>query len=620
MHTTNIYKWFDLKKNLMVISSPSKSHVRFALVLVLAVLFQSCGLFLKGSINRKFPPVITQDMKIAGACKNLNALDTTLNYDVSMQLRKQMLDSLVSELLKQNTRSIVFDQKELDSLVIKDASLAFGEQELLANTEQKLYLSHKRLKNVEYEVNAALIPYYSGDTLYLNPYFNSIKIKHIGFKGLGFLTRQKPLYKLLNNILSQHLANLNGTLKTYHVKLKPLPQDNIQVSTLISAGSGVSIETDATITFKGLKPQFSININPDGMRMLGLFNADPVNAFECPSYQAMDLSEKKRVFMVLDKELKNRFESIDKRNFDTPEWEANSQMTVKIRNGFLSSNLNEALSNLNFRFSANKSFAQDIPRAGVYVPRPGLSCPSGWRCVINPGFCAACNVAKHALNVLPSRIKAGTIGGSANGSGSISCNLNNIVFDDTFSSVAIAQDMSFSGKLNYDLTYHGYEGIGFLLSCPYLQFKGNPNFSGSIKNPELVADITKTNLADGCTLSIRPRPIQYQIQLSSSPVEDMFTNIRNHLTCGAGIRALGITFGLGSIVGNAFKLDDLAQIADAALFGKYDSELELHSMDLPIQYTVQTPYGNFPLIPHWGQKSINAGYVAPTATSLVSNK
>lgn len=422
------------------------------------------------------------------------------------------------------------------------------------------------------------------------------------------MTKRKIIYAFLNKIIETHLENLNGQVPNYNIVINALPKDSFSISSLINTNQNIIVERDAQIIFEKQKPAFVFNINPNALNALLQFNKTINSNFNCPSTGEVSNNDKKTIFDKLNEQLNNQFNYIDNLHFDNPTWNNNTLLTVKIRNGYLSDNLNYAFGNLDFKFRTSNTFNENVPRKPVYIPRPSLSCPDWKWCLLNPAYCVACKSLKATLNALPSRIKAGSVGGNIEGSGSIIGNLKSIQFDESLSNVTINKDLDFRGNLNYDLSYNGFDGIGFVLTCYNLQFKGNPSVRGSISNPSLNVSILKENIDDLCNVKLNIQPIKYQVILSPPPIVDIFTNIRNYLTCNAGMTVLGVGFGLGTITGKMFDLGEVETILNALTTGKYDSELELKTITFPIEYYSKTRFGTYKLKTNWGNKSLNASF------------
>lgn len=571
--------------------------------------FQSCSLFLKSQINKQYPPVTSTDKKINAICNTLKVIDTTAVVDAAISIKAKLIDTIVSKTLEEKTQKIVFDNGFVDSLKILQLKVQLDQQEILLQTKQQAFCNDKKLKSITYSVAAGSAPYVSKDTLYCNPYFQSVYIHKIKYKGwLGFLTRKKILYKSISKLINNHLDNLNGQVKNYYYVFQTLPKDSLSVASLIQGNNNLTIVKNAMIQNPTLQPTAWITINPNAINIALQGNQSSANTnFQCPDITKLCKKEKKAVLDTLFQLQQKRYQQVITNNLDAiPN---DSLISIQVRNGFIAETLNKALQNINFQFKVTNALETKVDPKAVYIPRPNLSCPSfsSWRCWTNPAFCAACHSARTVIRNLPSRIKAGTIGGNLKGKAILNCNLKSIQFDNQMNTVAIEKDLTLNGNVDYDFTYNGFNGIGFVLGCYNLQFKGNPNITGTITNPILKAKIQKENLPQHCNLKLEIEPIKYKVQLSTPPIVDLFANIKNHLTCSAGLTVAGITFGLGNIAGRVFDLGEVENYINAVTEGKYDSELELKSISIPLKYETKTPIGKLQLHSSWGNKSINAG-------------
>lgn len=580
----------------------------YILLLFVPVFFlsQGCSLFIKGQINKKFPPVNPIEKKIHSVCQNIKMSDTTKLYDGEISVSKKLVETAIVKTLKEDIKEIKFTDARIDSLSIITVTDRFSLQELILESDQVANFNYKRLKKVSYSVSAATSPYYSNDTLFVNPFFNSLKIKSIKFGGLGFLTKRKIIYTLINNIIYSHLDNLNGKIKNYYFVINPVPEDKKMVSSLLKKKSeNITIEKDAAIRFEKKTPNIAIKIDTGGIQILLAVNKS-INDdnFKCPDINGLKKKEKNKLFSKLYDEFCIKWNVIDRNHFDASTPGSDYFTRIKIRNGFLADNINHGFRDMDFRFRMNKEFTADIARSGIYIPKPGLGCPSPLRCLIIPQYCIACNAAKIALRLLPSRIRVGSFGGGVNGSGSINCNLGTIKVNESFSTITISKTLGFSGKLNYDFSYFGDGLGGIVLACPVLQFKGNPVINGGILNPELRVNVEKKNTDTNCIVKVNFDPVTYAVQLNPPPIVETFQNIRNHLTCNMTLLAGG--FALGMVIGNTFDLDEPVKIMNAALTGRYDSEYQINSIDYPIIFHTKTKYAEMKLKSFWGKKSVNA--------------
>lgn len=597
------FKTLDMKK----ISTNINSLI-WALLVSILILNQGCALLVKNQINKKFPPVSSVEKKIQATCQNIKMTDTTKLYDALVSINKKLVDTIIVKTLKGDIKEIKFTDSRIDSLSIIDVADVFCLQELILKSDQIVNFNYKRLKNISYTVSAATSPYYSNDTIFINPFFNSVKIKSVKFKGLGFLTRRKIIYSLINGLINNHLDNINGKIKNYYFVINPVPEDEKKVSSLLTKNTGnISIEKDDTIKFEKKTPNIAFKIDSSSLQILLAVNkAIEDYNFICTETTGLSKKEKNELFCKLYDELRVKWGVIDEKHFDASSPDNNYFTRVKIRNGFLAENINYGFHDMDFRFSMNQDFAADVPRSGIYIPKPSINCPSWRRCLIIPQFCIACNAAKLVLRGLPSRIRVGSFGGNLDGRGSVSCKLGTINVNDNFLTITISKSLGFSGNLNYNFNYFGDGLGGIVLACPVLQFKGSPSVNGGITNPDLKVNIEKQNTDTNCIAKINFEPIKYQVQLNPPPIVETFLNIRNHLTCNMTLFATG--FGLGRVVGALFHLEEPIRIMDATLSGKYNSEYQIKSISYPIIYNTKTKYGDIKLKSFWGHKSINASF------------
>lgn len=568
---------------------------------------ESCALLVKSQINKRFPPVTSTEKKIQAICQNIKLCDTTKIYDAKLSIQKKLIDSILLKTLKEDTKQVRFTDSRIDSLSINFVKAKFDLQELILESNQTVNFNYKKLKDVSYFVSGATSPYYSNDTLFINPFFNSVQIQSIKFKGLGLLTRRKIIYRLINTLLKNHIDNINGKIKNYFLIINPLPEDEKNVSSLVHASDEVVIENDPVIKFQKLTPKVVFQIEKTSLQLLLAVNKQIEDGnFICPGLTGLTKKEKRKVLLDLFDELRARINIIESKNFDPGPANDNYYARVKVRNGFLADNINYGFADMDFRVKMRKEFAANVPNSTIYVPKPDLGCPSWWKCLAIPHYCALCNAAKLTLRLLPSQIRVGSFGGKLDGYGTIHCKLGTILVANDFSRVSISKDLSFSGNLNYDFNYLG-DGIGgILLSCAVLQFRGSPAVTGIITNPNLVVNIEKLNTDSNCIAKIKFEPITYRIRLNPSPMIDVFTNIRNSLSCNMSLVAGG--FALGRILGAAFNLEQPTKLMDAALTGRYDSDYAINSIDYPLVYKLKTKYGQLKLKSSWQSKSINCEF------------
>lgn len=573
---------------------------------ILLSMLSGCSAFIKSQINKKFPPVNSIEKKIESVCQNIRVSDTSKVYDASISVSEPVLDTILGKTLAGQTKVIKFKDSRIDSLTLLTASKELEKQTLTLQSNQIVHFNFKRLKYVRYMVSASTSPYFSLDTLFTNPYFNSVRIERIKYRGLGIFTKRKIIYSLINNLITEHLDNINGQVKNYFVVVKPLPGGNKKVSELLEKEEEIIVDKDATIEFPQLTANTAVRINEANLQLLLAVNKPVIDSyFVCTGTTGLTGREKKELFDRLFDTLTSRWNYINKKDFDPIPGEDSMLFAVKIRNGFLADNLNSAFNNLDFQFHSVQPFAMGVPRTDVHINRPDIGCPNWKWCLIHPAVCVACKLTQFLLGRLPAEIKVGSFAGNLDGDGTLGVNLKKLYVNSEFSSILISKQLGFSGNLNYDFNFLS-NGIAIILACPIVQFKGSPMIRGTIANPDLAVSIEKRNTDTNCHVRISFDPIRYRINLSPSPVVEAFTNIRNYLTCNMTLLATG--FGLGHILGRAFKLENVISAMNALILGRYDADYQIKSISYPLIYTAKTRYVNFKLGSKWEKKSVNAFY------------
>lgn len=232
------------------------------------ILLQSCGIILRGRLNREFPPVSGLERKVEALEKQTESLARMSKPDFGFQINKDVVQQQINSLMREQLQLAPSDLgDELDSIIVDDVTLEFQKQEIAVKTTITLNFNHRKIKMVRANVNGFISPYVYHDTLTFIPVLKELRVQKVKLKGIfKSLTILKPL---LNGLLRRYLDNVNGQMRFYHI---PLPKDVLpatKVSELLSGSPDITIVNDFTVDFKREIGPVAILIDDDGLQLIG---------------------------------------------------------------------------------------------------------------------------------------------------------------------------------------------------------------------------------------------------------------------------------------------------------------------------------------------------------------
>lgn len=232
------------------------------------ILLQSCGIILREKLNNEFPPVSGLERKVEALEKQTESLARMSKPDFGFQINKDVVEQQLNILIRDQLQPDISNLGgELTSLAVDGVALEFQKQEIAVKTTITLNFNHKKIKLVRATVNGFISPYVYHDTLTFIPVLKELRVQKVKLKGIfKSLNILKPL---LNSLLRNYLANLNGQMRFYHI---PLPKDVLparKVSELLSGSPDIHIVNDFTVDFKREIGPVAILIDNDGLQLIG---------------------------------------------------------------------------------------------------------------------------------------------------------------------------------------------------------------------------------------------------------------------------------------------------------------------------------------------------------------
>ena len=621
-------------------------NIPFCFLLV-SLLFSNCSLLIRNAVNKKYPPVNVIDKKIQSVTISDANLDTSTIYSLEADISKEMIDTVSNLALQQSNAAFPISSQVVDSIKIDHFSCSPRDQEVTLKSSQLIYLStasNKWISGVDFYVSASLSPYYSNDSIYLNPYFNRIHIRKVYFKKCAFLTKLKPLVTLLNELFDTYLANINGQIKNYYVKNSPIKEGGISLASILDKQPDLKVVKDDTIRWKShlLVPSFLIN-----KKEITLLLRDNTHAMGNKEVDSMEEGisqrEKIKAFKKMYLLFKSRFEKTRYNSFDSTNTDSAYLAKFNISESFLQTLLNETLDNLNFQFTYPIGYNLSNVYQDITLGKPNVDCGcdgivdnifhcsggiGGIPCRIAKGAAlASCYVGSFgipgistymtfclAMKALPGDFQwtIGSIAGNAQAACNVNGTLNQISFSNNLSQVTISKQLQVNGNINYDFNFSPFNkfSIGgtifaILTQCANLQLRGNPAVDGSIPN-NFVVDIAKEQAANSSDLKITIEPFLATVNLSQSPGLAIISNFKNYFTCNIGYNVIGIAFVMAHIIPDQVIPDKFRDYYDVATKGKLDHTFEIHSFKIPLSFSTKSLLGESRTEMQWGVKSINS--------------
>lgn len=611
------------------------------LTIAISIGFVSCSSIIKNAINKKYPPIPSLDKKLQSVCISDNSLDTTKKYHAEINISKELIDTVSHFELKKTNGLFVISQSIIDSIKLKTLNTILASQELSLSGSQNIYISsNKFIKSVDFNVSASVSPYYSNDTIYLNPFFNRIHINKVYFKKCSFLTKVRPLENFLNSALRNYIDNINGRIKNYYVVVNPLPEGGVKISDILSKQEDVTVVNDATLNWTAKNFNSTIFINAKSLNFLLIDKSEmlPQSNFVCEDFNNISNYAKHELFAKLFEKLKIKYNHIVGSSFDTTNNNENYLTRVRLSSEYLQTNLNYAFDNLDFRFQYPIGYKKDDIYSDITIRKPEFNC-------VCKGFCdrlitgnslgqrlarAACRVAcvggGGSLNPLvgtffaacesgnalwPDNYTIGSVSGNVDAGGVLSGTLKKFTFSNSLSKITISKDLSAAGNLKYNLKFTSLNhfSIGRLIftmvtQCALLNLNGNPSVTGNVPE-DLNVDIAKEQILNKSNLKLTIRPFTANVVLTKSPGMEIVTEFRNRFTCGIAYSAIGVSLILAQILPKSIIPEKFANYFDAATIGKYNHLFKLKSFTLPLNYKTKSPIGNLSANTFWGTKSLN---------------
>lgn len=602
-----------------------KSSLPLLVITIAFSCFQSCAPILKFSINKKYPPIDIVDKKIEAVCKSKETLEKIVKFDLEADVSQDLLNEISAAYLEKSNIFSATQMDELESIQILKCNVKMENQEIGIESTELFNLHNKYIRSVELEIFAATSPYFENDSLNLDPYFNRIKLKKIEFNKCIVFGNFKLLKNTLNSLLSDYLANINGQIKNYSIRIKPTPSGTKRMSEIVTSSMPIVIENDAEIDWKSYPINASILIDNFQLRAIAsLSRKQMIDSLHCSPCVNCNKKQKQIFFEKKFLELKTLWENKSKENFDLVDTSRN-YITVKTTTEFLANAFNETFEQFDFKYQYPVSFNAIVPNSKIKVGKPSIDCSCGHFCggignVIARQACyfacyagslgrlSACLSARLALEAIyapfgGSELPIGEFGGSLDGSGAIHGTFFSLVAGDGFNSISINHNHSFSGSINYKFDFNGLAGIGGLV-CPHLFIHGNSEVRADIANP-LFSTVSKLNDESSiCKLAIVPQPTIINISLSESPALNIFTDFRNNLSCNLSLIGFGgFAWTLVSLIKNDQEAKNNIM---AALTGKYNYQYQIKAIDISMKYELKVENKQKELKSIWGEKSLNA--------------
>lgn len=258
------------------------------------LIFSNCSTLIKSVVNKKLPSSSIEDYKTHAIEKQISNFTQIKRPDFRAHIAEQdltvNLDSIIQKTFEAKpnfkinfTKSFSLSRKPVINLTQQALYIKiFSEIELkdtVIELNGKKVNLHKHVKKLELSFEGYVSPFTQGNNLVLLPAIENLRIEKIKARCFSPIWVVKPLFNYIFPIIRENLNTYfiqNPQLFSIPLNVKPIPEK--LVSELLTKTKSVTIVQDLLIKVSKKIGPVLFRLSPDGMDLIGEFEADvPVN-------------------------------------------------------------------------------------------------------------------------------------------------------------------------------------------------------------------------------------------------------------------------------------------------------------------------------------------------------